>query len=375
MRSLILIAYLAAAPAVLAATGGEQTVEHASAGHHFSAGPDVELGDAIDGDAYAVGARVALAAPVAGQAVLGGGQVEVSGQVARGLFAVGGTVVVSGTVHGDADLAGGTVELTPAAKIGGNVTMQGGRLTMAGATDGRLRMTGGDAVMNGTVAGDAEITAGHIEIGREARIAGTLRYRSEQEPVIAAGAQLLGGLQHLPAAPFSGSWREGARHALHGTGGAIWPTGSFVIGALLLLILPGFLRDTSTLAVGEWGRNLGIGFAVVVAVPVAVILLFVTLIGIPLGLLTIAFYVALLLLGYLVGAVALGDFVLGRLAPARAAAIGWRVLALLAVLIALGIVRRVPLVGGWVLSLVFLVGVGALSRRAVHAARPPAAAA
>ena len=108
-----------------------------------------------------------------------------------------------------------------------------------------------------------------------------------------------------------------------------------------------------------------------IAVPIIAAVLIITLIGIPLGLLAIALYFAVLLLGHIVAAVALGDYALGRWLPARAGAGLWRVLGFLAALAALWLVRHVPLVGGLVAMLVFLVGVGALSLRVLRPAPPP----
>jgi hypothetical protein len=377
LRSLALLALLAVAP--LAAADSEpadaDSVEHSVGSDHFAAGRAINLAAAVDGDAFAAGGRVTLDGPVAGDAFLAGAHVEVRGPIDKGLYAAGAFVIASGRVRHNARLVGGTVEVTPGAHVGGGVSMAGRTLSFAGATDGYLQMAGRDATVSGSVGGDVEVSAARIEIGPGARIAGKLRYRSDREPVIAAGAAIGGGLERLPGPARAWTWREGAHRALHGVGRGIWFSGSFVLGVLLLLLAPGYLADTSRVAAAEWPLCLGVGFGILVAVPVAAVLLVVTLIGIPLGLLAIALYAVVLLLGHVVAAVAVGDYALGRWAPARAAAARWRVLALLAALVALALVRQVPLLGGLAVLLVFLAGVGALSLRAVRPKGPAAAAA
>jgi cytoskeletal protein CcmA (bactofilin family) len=372
---LALLALLAVAPLAAADVDwtADDSVEHSLGSDRFAAGRAVTITGPVGGDVFAAGGRVTVEGPVGGDAVLAGAHVEVRGPVERGLYAAGASVVVSGNVRHNARLAGGAVEVTPAAHFGGGLSMAGRTVSFAGTSDGYLQMAGRDATVSGTIGGDAEISAARIEIGPGAHIAGKLRYRSDREPAIAAGAQIVGGLERLPGTYREWSWRGGAHHALRGAGRALWWSGSFVLGVILLLLAPGYLTDTSRLAAGQAPLCLGLGFAILVAVPVAALLLLITLIGIPVALLAIALYATVLLVGHLVGAIALGDYALGRLAPARAAAAGWRVLGLLGALVALAVLRQVPLVGGLAVLLVFLAGIGALSLRAVRP-RPPAAA-
>ena len=252
--------------------------------------------------------------------------------------------------------------------------MAGQSLSFAGTADGYVQMAGRNATVSGTVGGDLEISAARIEIGPGARVGGKLRYRSDREPVIATGAVIGGGLERLPGSLHAWTWREGGHHALQGVGRGIWFSGSLVLGILLLLLAPAFLASTSRQAASEWPLCLGVGFGILIAVPVAAVLLLITLIGIPLGLLAFALYAVVLLLGHIVAAVAVGDYALGQWLPARAGAVGWRVLGFLGALVALSLVRHVPIVGGLLALFVFLAGVGALCLRAVRPA-PPAASA
>ena len=388
LRSLMLLLALAVAPAAFAAppaapaTDGPDAdaVEHVVGSDRFAAGHAVSFGASTSGDAFAAGGRVTVDGAIAGDAFLTGGHVEVRAPIEQGLYAAGAVVTVSAPVKHNARLFGGSVEVTPAAHLGGSVSMAGRSLSMAGSVDGYLQMAGRDAVVTGTAGGDAEISAEHIEIGREARIGGKLRYRSGAEPVVAPGAVITGGVERLapdagrtPMGLQDGRFGQRATRAIHGVGRALWFSGSLLVGALLLLLAPGFLRDTSQIATVQWPKSIGLGFAILVTVPIVAVILLITLIGIPLGLLTLSLYAFVLLLGHVVGAVAVGDFALGRIAPSKAATTGYRVLCLLAALVALGLVRELPLIGGLAVLLVFVAGVGALTERVFHVTRREAA--
>ena len=106
-----------------------------------------------------------------------------------------------------------------------------------------------------------------------------------------------------------------------------------------------------------------------IGVPVAIVVLMITIIGIPLALMMIFGYIVLWMLGYLIAALFVGDLALERVSAQRAKSLGWRLLFLLLALIALSIVRRVPLVGELAVALLFVAGIGAFTIRSWRGVR------
>ena len=119
-------------------------------------------------------------------------------------------------------------------------------------------------------------------------------------------------------------------------------------------------------AVGAWGRSLGLGFAVLFAVPVAVILACLSLVGIPVALTGLFLYVGGLYLAKVFVGVFLGQALLRRPLVTR----GDTLLALAAGLALLFVVVQVPFAGSLLHSLIFLLGLGAFSFRLYHSIRP-----
>jgi len=99
-------------------------------------------------------------------------------------------------------------------------------------------------------------------------------------------------------------------------------------------------------------------------VPVALVFLVVTIIGIPLAALLALAYGALLMLGYLVAAIFLGDLALERIDVAKLESVWWRALFMLFAIVAIAIVKQVPVAGPLACWLLFLAGVGAFTFRA-----------
>jgi hypothetical protein len=108
------------------------------------------------------------------------------------------------------------------------------------------------------------------------------------------------------------------------------------------------------------------GFILLVCVPAAVLFLIVTIIGIPLALLTLWLYLVLLLVGYTVGCIAIAEWLLSRFKPQSAGRTGLRIaVAVLAVLL-VTLLTRIPVLGGVLGFLLLLWGIGAIGLQVVR---------
>jgi len=127
---------------------------------------------------------------------------------------------------------------------------------------------------------------------------------------------------------------------------------------------------------GDPGIGLLLGFIALVCVPIAAVILAVTIIGIPLALAVLLLYFLMLIVGYAAVGVMLGDAALGKLRSRDAARVGWRVGAAMSAMLALALLTRIPFVGGLVTFAALLAGLGAivLVVRARHASRAASAA-
>jgi hypothetical protein len=120
-------------------------------------------------------------------------------------------------------------------------------------------------------------------------------------------------------------------------------------------------------------QSLGLGLAILVCVPFVAIVLLITIIGIPLALLLVSLYLLVLFLGWVTTALFLAQRGLQALRPGRMATRGWQLVALLLGLVALWLLRQIPLVGGLIGFIALLAGVGALTWSAFNGRRAAAA--
>jgi len=357
------------------ATGVAADDGHAQAhigGAVFVAGGALTVRDAVAGDLFAAGGSVDIDATVAGDALAGAGRLRINGDVGESLRAAAGQLTLDGRVGGDARVAGGQVVFGPQSEVLGNVSVAGGQVRLLGAVRGDVMAAGGRLWIDAAVAGDVVAATGLVELGPNARIAGTLRHRGgalRRDPA----AQVAGGVESwfgehahpdtsLPPSRHTSAWRIAP--------GWPWTLGLALLAALLLAVGPGFHSRMAATLRQRPGLSVLLGAAWLVCAPPVLLLLLLTVIGIPLTLLGAMVYLALLPLAYVSTAIALGDWALQAWHKTAVARWAWRVAATTVVLVLLSQALRVPWLAAVLVTAALLSGLGALALQLRRPAAP-----
>ena len=367
--ALITVCCLATAFPALAADNAEADI----AKDRFTAGGSVRQSQPVEGDLFGIGGEVDLRAGVAGDAILGGGDVRVRDRVAQDLYAGGGSVRVEAAVGRNARIAGGNVEIAPSASIAGNLSIAGGSVEVRGPVGGYVQIAGGDVVIDGPVAGDVRVASGELELGPNARIGGRLIHRGAQRIRQDPAAQVAGGIER--GAPLHIERERGSRHAGGRGVSWLWSLGLIALAGFIAGVFPAGSRDIGAGLRKDPGIGLLLGFIALVCVPIAAVVLAVTIIGIPLALAVLLLYFLMLIVGYAAVGVVIGDAALARLRSQDAQRAGWRVGAAMATMLSLALLTRIPYVGGLVAFVALLAGVGAIVLALRSRAHRPGAAA
>jgi len=284
----------------------------------------------------------------------------------------GGNVDIDQPVEGNLYVAGGNVSIN--APVTGHARIAGGDVTVKSSIGGKLAIAGGNVHIDSPVAGNVTVSGGTLELGPNARIAGKLDFRGghlEQDPA----AQVIGGVtrtQHarhkLDTGPFKGGWVVRA----------MWTLGLMLLAAIIAGALPGpAKRMQEELRVRPWLAAL-FGIMALIIIPIAAVIVMITIIGIPVGLLAILGYVGLLLVGYVATAVLVSGLMLDRYKSEAATRTAWRVGAAVLAMLVISTLAHVPLVGGFLALVALVMGVGAIVAAIVHRkqfAAPPAVSA
>lgn len=279
-----------------------------------------------------------------------GGTIAVRGTVDGDLQAFGGTVVVTGTVTGDVEAAGGTVQVL--GDVGGDVDATGGTVDLGegAVVNGTLSAAAGSVRVAGTVGEDARL-AGDVRLTESAVVSGDLRYDGDLDR--AEGATVEGSIerdQSLDVGPVGDVSVPQGAFTLYGV------VVTFLLGAFLLVAFPAFSGRVAADVATDPLWTAGIGLAATVAIPVVLVLVALTIVGIPLTLAGLLAFALLAWVGAVYGRYALGAWLLSLTDYESR----WLALVLGVVLVA--VLRLVPVVDPLVRLVVFLLGFGALVR-------------
>ncbi len=197
---------------------------------------------------------------------------------------------------------GESITVEPGQEVPGDVVAIGGTVHVLGHVRGDAVSIGGDVILSGdgAVDGDAVSVGGTVKRGPGTRV----------------GGQNI-GMRFIPSGMFS-MFRPDHRPALGILFHLVKILVLFFIGWLLITLGESRVRGTGGYLDTHLWKSLLTGIAILVLYPAAFVLLLVTVVGIPLGLLSPVALAVAMTVGYLVTAILVGQRVLGGTAPAAA---------------------------------------------------------
>lgn len=337
------------------------------------------FGETVRDDLYMVGSTVSSAGTVFGDGMFAGGNVLVSGPIGGDIAAAGGTVTILADVGGDLRIAGGTVilqsrvnedvligggQVTVAGPgINGEVVVAGGQITITAPIAGDAKIRGGDIIIDSTISGDVDVRADKVTLGEHAVIGGTFTYSAPEEVTLAEGAVVHGETAYTKVES-----RTGAKPEKRDIAKAFLALITVALFAKFLMLLVGalllgyffrrFTTETIMRTLAKPLGQLGRGVVVFIVLPVASIILLVTIIGLPLGALGLISFAALMIVTNFVAAIATGSVVHTWIWKPNEIQVNWKTILLGAVIYS--ILGIIPLIGWVVKFTILLMVLGAM---------------
>jgi len=276
----------------------------------YAAGGLVQVDANINGDLVIGGGKILINGNVSQDLTVGGGDVTVAGEVADDVRIGGGNVQLSGIIKDDLFVGGGNVDITDSAFVGGDLVVGGGNLVLNGDVQGSVIAGLGNIVINGRVTGNVILhNADKITFGPKGRVMGNLWYKSRREYKF-TDDQVAGKVTYNPS-----DWPEAREFQKELPGFMVAFMAGFQLYALLSLLFFGlfllwiyryFPLHVAARALESPLRDLGVGLIVLLVGPVIALLLMITIIGIPLGLIVLGLWMILLCVAKAIAAAIIG---------------------------------------------------------------------
>ena len=331
----------------------------------------VEATETIDDTLLIAASTVRIEGHVTGTVVAAAQSIEVLGRIDGNLIAAAQNISVSGSVGqlligtsssldvegaqigGDIIYAGERLAIDDESKVEGNGVIAGARMAMDGELAKDLYVFTELAEIRGTVGRSLEAFANRIWLKDNAHIKGDLRWRSDNPQSLEQddSARVDGEITQLELPDELKNQSPFTSIEFY-----LWQLAQFVsavlVGLVLLWMFPS-VRDMSIGSGGEALKSVGIGLVLILSLPMIALILAITIIGLPFGIVTFFAWIA----GIYVAKVAIGLIVGYMMIPDSDS----RVLPIVAGMAALIVAINVPWIGGVISFLVTVLGLGILA--------------
>lgn len=350
----------AARPQALFSAAESLVATSSAPGNAYAAGVSVFLTAPVAGDFVASGGSVVTASPISGDALLVGGSLSVRASVGGDVRAFGGDITINNPIRGDVVAFGYTV--TASGRPSGSVLVTAVNTSLLDGAAGPVTIYGNNVSLAGDFGDDVTIMAGgRIALAPNTKIHGSLSYESPEPAVIPATAVIDEEVRYTNASylPTIGTSRI---LILINVGFFVLVRllGALLLAGLLAGLFPRFAEEVIERVSSATPRStmltVLLGFGIIVATPILIVLLLFTFVGIGLAFFGILFYLLLIMSALLYTGILIGGTLARRYA--RRESILWRdgVLGMLV----LSLIAFVPYIGMPVVGLSTLFTAGAL---------------
>jgi len=289
----------------------------------FEFAPDVQITEPVSRDLIAVGGKVNIAQKVDQDVFVAGGNISITADVEGDVRAIGTHLIIDSNIGGNLAVLAQSVEIKENAVISGSV-----------------RIKAENVIINGEILSDAVIDA--INLEQNGIIGGALEYKKIEQ-------------RKVPKTSFSWFFR------------LIGLFGMLVVGLILISIWPKAVKSAISLSIKNPIKDFLFGAVALISTPIVVIVLLLTLIGFPLGLILLAIYLIALYFAQIFVGVILGTYIFGAIKGSKQAEKTSLLLIMITGVVVLWLIVGIPGIG-WLLKLIASIwGLGILINMKIKA--------
>jgi hypothetical protein len=301
----------------------------------------------VQGNVYCAGMVADISGNVDGDVIFLGQNFQANGRIGRNLWGGGSMFTLGRNIKLDNDVLLGASMVMINGNVGRDVMIGGGSLDVAGKVGRDLKFSGGQLMLHSPTA-----------IGRDLKST----TQTEKQVRIDPGVTIAGKKSLEIAKPAVSPY---ATLGFYGNQ-ALRIITAFITGMILLWIFP-IVGRASLSTVRAILTSGGVGFLVAVATPVAAIILAITMIGLPIALVSLALWLLCLYLSKIIVAKCIGNAIFGS----ESNKLSVRALGLIIGLVIVIITVNLPFIGGVLNFVLMLIGMGVLAK-VLYRAQVPA---
>jgi hypothetical protein len=273
----------------------------------FVAGQTVDIGGTVNGDLFCAAQNLTLTGTINGDIICAAQSAQISGVVNGSVRIIGQNVTVDGIISQNLSAVGQNVTLDTNGKVTGDASIVGQTTVDNGLIGRDLAVVAKSVTINGTISRDVQSIDTSLTLNGNAKINGNLSYTSQSLLSQQGGAIVVGNISHsLPKA-----------HQFFLAGHRWWLALYLLVAMLMaafvaVLLLPQIFQRASDTLIREPLKTFLVGLVTSIVTPIVVVLLFVTVVGLPLGIVLLLLWLLALALTAPFAVYGLGRILLQR---------------------------------------------------------------
>lgn len=272
-----------------------------SAGNIFIFEDSISRDFQSKGDVYAFGNSIGLNGTADGDILAFGNEITINSKEVKGSIRGAGRYLnIMANSVSNITVAGQSIKILDGTVAKG-VYIAGETINFLGTAED-LYVAGERVIINGTITGDVKVECSQLIIGQNAKIDGEINVKGEKEP------EVLGDIDasKVKFEQINNSNEKSIKSNFSFGSIVIKIISSILLALLLVLICRRDLEKTAVGLVKKPWLPLVIGFCTLIVLPIAAILTFITIVGIPIGIISLTIYGIIIYLSPIVTSIVIG---------------------------------------------------------------------
>lgn len=324
-------------------------------------GGDITLAptDKLTGSQVVVGSNLTVNTKIDGDLMCAGQMIVINSEVTGDVLCAGQSIAINGKVGGNVRVAAQTITINSAVSRNAVLFAQSITLSEKSVITGELFAAGSDVTVNGKVQKTAAVKSESLMIGKTAVLSEKLSYTGKNEATVAAGAKLVKGMdKQIVAEKVTDKanrnfWRmpAGAAKSFYWGGKFSELIFGVLFGLIIVSLFSKWLEKAVGIATKKMWKSLMWGVIVLAVAPVLLVMMVMTIIGIPLAMVLGAILLLWCGLAHVTASTMIGTKLMAKQTLMWRWLIGY---------IALWVLSLIPVVGWLVVFAAVLTGTGAV---------------
>ena len=321
----------------------------------IAAGETIVVDGDVSGDLLAFGRRVVVNGDVGGNLLTFAESITVQGEVEGTLLGAGSTFdVEASSIGGDLWGFANSVLISTETEIVGNAIGFAETFVFSGSAGKDLLAFSERLEVNGEVGEDVDAFSQTLNFLGQSKVIGDVRFRGEEEDLQKADGAVIQGMIEFPELPEDFTPRNRYLTGDYYIRQLVRLAAAFLAGLCFLWLLP-VARDAELDGGVDGLKTAGIGLVALVSMPIISVLLAFTLVGMPIAVLGIFVWIALIYFAKIIVAYMVGSMLLNVIDGDDNLA-----LTLFVGLVAVIVAVCLPGLGGFINFLLTIIGAGML---------------